>query len=427
MFFPSPVGPKKALADFSWDERVWRLRVQWEECHFLHLQRFSYSDSYPIPLRDEAWPPYRDVTADDFIDTCNRSVGIYYHGGTLDEAFKPALFNYVYRRWYRPYRNDIEGHRFLAKFLRISGTVDDFDWLPRYSGSERDSRDRPAATSDDGVNNMQMVVHTVPARPEPPRAIIDTLVSRHRTLCQDVEEQRERYIQRVSEVAAAGEAAARKVVSATLPVDCGGRHYVLCHRHHILQPLFRALMILASPAFYTNQNSQAIGKMPVFLIRTGVEEGLSAPVTFNSLGDKIDASSPSYSSKDGNTIRVTLEAAIDFVLSLEARETAAYGTRPDPATIIREYPVYISIFDEATQDYVDKPVEGPSREWVDLDKHPDWISAATNEETSFPERWMKDQERQGFRRDERRMKGHPRIPGPGDVLPPVRETKTEIE
>ncbi|KAM7206375.1 hypothetical protein V8F20_002724 [Naviculisporaceae sp. PSN 640] len=390
-----PVGPKKPLADFSWDERVWQLRVWCEGDHYMQLQRPSRSDPFSVPLSDEAWPPYRDLTTQHFKDTCNRSVGIYCNS-TIDLAFRPALFDYVYRRWYRPYKNDIENGRFLAKFLHLSGTDEDFDWLPRHD-SERD-RDDPNPDV-----NIQMV-YTVPERPEPPRAIITTLISRHETLCQDVKKRRERYIKRISEVAA----------GAPNSTANRGDYYVENHHHrYILQPLFRAVIILACSDCYTNQTSETIGKMPVFLLRTGVEEGLSAPVTFDSLGDRIDASSPSYSSKDGNTIRVTLETAIDFILTLEAREMVVFGTRPDPAITCRERPASIAIFDEATQDYVAKPVEGPSHEWVDIDKHPDWIPAATNEEISFPERSMRDEERRGLMRDEMRIKGMIVSLGPG--------------
>ncbi|KAK3373912.1 hypothetical protein B0T24DRAFT_594045 [Lasiosphaeria ovina] len=64
----------------------------------------------------------------------------------------------------------------------------------------------------------------------------------------------------------------------------------------------------------------------VVLVRMGIEDGLSAPITFESIIQQDNISG-------GNTITKTLEAAIDFVTALEAREAAAFGLRPDPSAI----------------------------------------------------------------------------------------------
>lgn len=134
--------------------------------------------------------------------------------------------------------------------------------------------------------------------------------------------------------------------------DASGEWIDIKNLHfHVLQPLFRALVLFAAADFYTCQDSKHIGNMPVFLIRTSIEDGLSAPITLDSIHNKIDKNSKSFSSEYGNIVKTSLKAAIDFVLELEALETAAYRLNPDPATIAREEPEEIEIWDDVRKDW----------------------------------------------------------------------------
>lgn len=103
--------------------------------------------------------------------------------------------------------------------------------------------------------------------------------------------------------------------------------YILgqCPNFH-LQPLFRGLVVIVDPRKYNEVDSSAIGGMSVFLVRTGIEEGLSAPITFESLRD-VSITSPE---PPGNMVETTLDSAITFLIDLEAREYAVTGYPHDP-------------------------------------------------------------------------------------------------
>ena len=86
------------------------------------------------------------------------------------------------------------------------------------------------------------------------------------------------------------------------------------HQYCRIQPLFRALVIIINSRDYRLEDSKSLGRMPVFVAHTGLEEGLSAPVTFDSLGDRVEICP--------GVIKTTLETAIGIVINLEARERA---------------------------------------------------------------------------------------------------------
>jgi hypothetical protein len=161
---------------------------------------------------------------------------------------------------------------------------------------------------------------------------------------------------------------------------------------HILQPLFKALLLVISAQDYELEDSKTVGKLSVLLVRTGIEVGLSAPITFEPIADKMR-----IESHDGETIRTTLETAIDFVIELEAREVAAFGFRPSPITT---WPSW-----EPPEDSegigADKPITGPSSQFVDTKKYKQWsgdgahydsVIAQAHEEREFRHnaKWEKE-------------------------------------
>lgn len=97
-------------------------------------------------------------------------------------------------------------------------------------------------------------------------------------------------------------------------------------KFRVLQPLFRALMTIVCSERYENEDSGAVGRIPVLLVRMGVEDKLSAPITFESIAGRINGTPK----QDGRAVETTLETAVDFVTSLDAREAAAFGLPPDP-------------------------------------------------------------------------------------------------
>ncbi|POR37234.1 Uncharacterized protein TPAR_02561 [Tolypocladium paradoxum] len=215
-----------------------------------------------------------------------------------------VLHNYVHRRWFRPYRSEIEHHRFIYKFI-----------TPEHLPYEGES---------------------------PSQSTVDSLVSLNGVISAEVEARRRAYDEQLS--------LADKVAAWELN-----------------RPLFRALLIVVYCQNYRGENSKTVGRLPVFLVRTGVEDGLGAPVTFEPIANKIDG----YAGETTRSVRTTLETAIDFVIDLEAREAAVFRLQPDP----------IAAWKHTCNDYGmkywkwvrgDEPLVGPSSKFVDTEKYPVW-------------------------------------------------------
>ncbi|KAF7561540.1 hypothetical protein G7046_g2600 [Stylonectria norvegica] len=259
----------------------------------------------------------------EFDDTCNKSVPFYILGAPHWYMVGQVLHNYIYRRWFQPYRTDIEFDRFICKFI-----------------SPKD----------------------IPNEPSLPHSKVENLVDLNKAICASVE--RHRAI--IEEQVATGESTFDSpIIFKTVDL-----------KQFVLQPLFRALLVVADCSEYGGEDSQTVGRMPVLLVRTGIEEGLSAPITFESLAVKTDGQAWGTIS----TVKTTLEAAIDFVISLEAREAAVFGLQPDPATAWHRDTVYCSA--EEREILGDKILDGPSSRFVDTEKYTEW-SGAGEQQDSF--------------------------------------------
>lgn len=98
--------------------------------------------------------------------------------------------------------------------------------------------------------------------------------------------------------------------------------------------------------------------MRVTLVRTGIEDGLSAPIPFHAIQQYAETvDSP-------DVVTTTLRAAIDFVISLEDRERAASASAPVPsADYLRQWKAEFG--DQ-------EPVRYPSSKLVSDEKAPEW-------------------------------------------------------
>ncbi len=101
----------------------------------------------------------------------------------------------------------------------------------------------------------------------------------------------------------------------------------------ILQPLFRAVAIVVKPADY-DVELQDTGQAPALIVLTGVQDGLSAPITFDSIVDKIGARYQAEGSVQA--AETSLATAVRFAMDLEERELAAFGPSPDPAETCKD-------------------------------------------------------------------------------------------
>ncbi|KAK4223569.1 hypothetical protein QBC38DRAFT_459213 [Podospora fimiseda] len=213
-----------------------------------------------------------------FPDLCNKSFPLYVLPGNKPLGPLPlVLHNYIYHRWFRPYRSEIEDDRFIVKQI----------W-PRDLQYEE----------------------------KPSQSTFETLKELNIGICAAVEERRPQW-------------------DARLGVDPAS---------HILQPLFRALLVVVAPALYQDQR-------------------LSGPITFDSIRKWVD---PSLDTAD--MVRTDFETAMDFCIELENREAAAFGLQPDPvATWKRQnYRLARDFLEGAGDEWV----PGATSRFVDRDDFP---------------------------------------------------------
>ncbi|RSL49574.1 hypothetical protein CEP54_012372 [Fusarium duplospermum] len=212
-----------------------------------------------------------------------------------------VLHNYLYRKWFRPYRSDIERGQFMAKVVLAIDQPD---------------------TKDEG-------------------SAVDLAMRMHSTT--------------------------------TTRLDS-----IRAPQFYTTRPLFRAMaIVIPGQSYYTCGLVSRIATMPVLIVLTGEHEGLSAPISFDSIADRAEA--VTVGGKEA--IRTNLETAVDFIMFLEKREEGAFGPQPDPTASTGA-----SALDNRTGEWLyenvqimaeqlgwdGEPLVGPSSQWVDTDKYPDW-------------------------------------------------------
>ncbi|GAB1312088.1 VPS9 domain-containing protein [Madurella fahalii] len=271
----TPSGIRKKASELTRAEVSWNLRVGQEGSHRWLAQMLNVTTTYNPPVdRLDDLPQMSQL---DLADTCNKTVPVYVVRQAASGAQWPhlavVLHNYIYRRWFRPYRSELERGRFLCKFVTPVGLGD------RGTG--------PFAT----------------------QPILDTFVAVNKAVCAQVERTQAEF--------------------STLDLDSDYRWWDArgSRQFYVLQPLFRALLVVVCTDAFEDRDSGNAGDMPVLLVRTSEEQGLSAPISFDSIRDH---ASSSYGEND-RAVKTTLETAVDFAMGLEAREAAVFGLQPDPA------------------------------------------------------------------------------------------------
>jgi hypothetical protein len=302
---------------------LWTFRTELEGYHRRGLHFATIFLNYQPSARDiDALPK---MTAWDFADTCNKSVPVYLRMQPEDgrwSLFITVLHNYIYHRWFRPYRSDVEDHRFICKFI-----------MPK---------DLPA-DDESGVS--------------PSRSVLDTLIAMNKAISTEADTRHREYAERL---AAGDKNAFDELRLCGLPI--------IDLKYHRVQPLFRALLVVVDSKYYkTEDGSTTVGGMPAFLVRTGIEDGLSAPISFGSIADRIDG----YEGERQDVVKTTLEAAIDFVMGLEERERAAFGIQPPMADDWSDA-ACVNTGDWEAQPWGDEPLIGPSSRFVDAEEYPQW-------------------------------------------------------
>ncbi|KIL85040.1 hypothetical protein FAVG1_11913 [Fusarium avenaceum] len=327
MFIPKP------RVFESRDEILDCLRGEMEASH--RHQCFHYSawrTLFPCPFAKGSCSAFFYTLVTDFSpghyeDCCNKTVPIYIMRTKNERLLGWALHHWLYLKWYKPYRNDIEHNQFIAKMF--------YSCLP--------PKNTPLVSLVTLVNELH-------------GRISDQVVSYQKE-------------------------------AAHLPV--GPYQYpdepLSCFRDQrfpILQPLFKAFTIIVLEENW-NITMMDMGKLQVIISLTGQEDGLSAGLTFDSIKNHVT----NFVSE--TAVQVPLGIAIDFVLALSEREIAVFGILPDPVESTRG-PQYLSKADTTTIDeYVqslgrgDEPVDGRSSTWIDTETHTGWPAASAFPEEKF--------------------------------------------
>ncbi|KAM0354964.1 hypothetical protein ACHAPU_000806 [Fusarium lateritium] len=292
-----------------------------EQDHRIKLWNMSVAESLqPCTLLDSSCSKtyHHEIEGmgDDHVrDCCNKTIPIYILPSALESTslLPMALHNWLYRKWFKPFRSDLEFGQFIAKFM-----------VPRHL---------PRNISTDEVVEQ---IHLLNAK-----------------ICQQVRDSHQ------------------ELVLEPLGVNMKVNKNIKDQRFYVLQPLFQAMAIALQVDHFDIEETD-MGKMPVLLTLTGVESGLSEPLSLESIKDKaIDIFCDTV-------VQVTLEVAIDFVLDLEKRELAFFGPRPDPVTSTASYRFGCGIcapWYRPTMRLLgwDGPITGPSSRWVDTDQYKEWM------------------------------------------------------
>lgn len=310
----------RPFSDITREEKLLYLRRILEIDHRGLMFVYSAWRTYEPPI-DQPLPAMQKY---DFADICNKTVPIYFF--RYHCRFAGTLFNYIYRRWFKPFQNEIEHGRFLTKFIA------------------------PIHAKD----RSQQIL-----------ASVECFIALHKAVCTEVYARREEY---------------------TAAIASKPNHMNIFEDppNYVLQPPFEALILIINPEHWTGEDSTAIGKLPVTMARTGVETGLSSPITFESIVDKIDE----YIGE--NAVKTTLETAITFVMELEARETKVFGLQPDPVTSWD--PDYSCLQWRDIMPY--DQLIGPSTRFVDVEKIPRSLQQLQRNGRDWDEQYSDVEERE---------------------------------
>ncbi|KAM5363912.1 hypothetical protein ACJZ2D_011764 [Fusarium nematophilum] len=274
------------------------IRGQREETHRLTLWAMQFRQPYEMGDLAQLCPSL-------IHDFRNKTVPIYIlKSNTVGQVLiLMVLQNYLYRRWFSPYRTDIEYDQFIAKVL--------------YCSKQPDTQGEEAA--------------------------VDLAMSMHNTICLRLDN--------------------------TVPYS-----EPLLEQYYEIRPLFRAIAIIIQGKDYPSCAAVSrVAEISVLIILTGQTDGLSAPITFDSIADGAE-----ILTLGGKTAaRTSLGTAIGFVMGLEEREDAAFGPKPDPVASTARGEIAEALYEhqQFTAEKLgwgEQRLTGPSSKWVSLIRYPKW-------------------------------------------------------
>lgn len=314
------------------------LRGHLEQFHRLTLRDHTFVHQfYRIRIDD---PHYADTLPEMNIkqanDCCNKTIPIYICNDHRTKQFSQsplvlglALHNWLYQKWFRPYRTDIEWGQFIAKIFECPRVT-------KWQGLEPSAED-----------------------------IIDMTVRLNYVICNRIEAAQKRILEQ--------EAAPDSTMCNGLVCEQPFCELQRDQSSFILQPLFRAVVMVIQEKDHTIDMTDMSGVV-VYLAVTGVEDGLSAPIPLNSVEQ--DPWKLIYDQEGSlRAVCTTLETAYNFIKELQCREEAAFGLRPDPvkdskglrAGYLSTAAGMLSLARELGWQSEWEPLEYPSSRWADND------------------------------------------------------------
>lgn len=147
-------------------------------------------------------------------------------------------------------------------------------------------------------------------------------------------------------------------------------------RLYSMRPLFRAVAVAIRASDYTLETQ--ISTMPVLIVRTGIEDGLSETINLGMIAERDRVNSVMDQSGNILAVDTTLEVAITYLIALEQREAAAVGQAPDSEqdTVFMTNG-WVDVAADAAADLgwdtdTMGQLQGPSSTWVDEEKYTEW-------------------------------------------------------
>jgi len=123
--------------------------------------------------------------------------------------------------------------------------------------------------------------------------------------------------------------------------------------------LFRALLIIIDSKDHHLEDSKPVGDIRVSLVRIGIEDRLSVPITLNTIQQYAEVTA------SPNVITTTLQVTIDFNITLEDRERATSTSTP-----VLPSPSYLGSWEHDFGDQ--EPVRYPSSTLVSDKNAAEW-------------------------------------------------------
>ncbi|RKK70871.1 hypothetical protein BFJ69_g11473 [Fusarium oxysporum] len=161
-------------------------------------------------------------------------------------------------------------------------------------------------------------------------------------------------------------------------------------RFYIMQPLFKAVTIILLNDDY-DVRMVDVGKVPALLTLTGEGDGLSLPLSFESIRDKVEDFIPEA------IVRVRLNTAIEFVIAQQEREVAFFGPQPDPVESTKELENGTCCNMQEVRAFanqlgwIGEPLQGPSSAWLDPEIYTEWLGNGAKKDKNIYERMEETQ------------------------------------